>query len=121
MPGTDHAGIATQTVVEKKVARELGKTRHELGREAFLEHIWEYVKQYGNTIGEQQRAMGISVDWSRLAFTLDENLTRAVIEGFVRLYQVGTSFADLLCCCCVLSPASMLSPPSNSAWICVIR
>jgi valyl-tRNA synthetase len=88
VPGTDHAGIATQTVVEKKVARELGKTRHDLGRETFVKHIWEYVKEYGNTIGQQERAMGISADWSREAFTLDENLTRAVLEAFVRLYQV---------------------------------
>lgn len=86
------AGIATQTVVEKKIAREQGKTRHDLGREKFLENVWAYVKEYGNTIGEQQADMGISVDWSRLAFTLDDNLTRAVIEGFVRMYEVRVSF-----------------------------
>lgn len=111
VPGTDHAGIATQTVVEKKVARELGKTRHDLGREKFLQHIWAYVKEYGNTIGEQQRAMGISVDWSRLAFTLDENLTAAVIEGFVRLYQVCALFSS---CLHPFRPCCMPTSPSRS-------
>jgi valyl-tRNA synthetase len=88
VPGTDHAGIATQTVVEKKVAREQGKTRHDLGREAFLDEVHKYVAEYGNRIGGQQRAMGISVDWDREAFTLDANLTRAVLEAFVRLHKV---------------------------------
>jgi valyl-tRNA synthetase len=88
VPGTDHAGIATQTVVEKKIMREQNKTRHDLGRETFLEEIWKYVKDYGHRIWEQQRAMGISVDWDRQAFTMDSNLSRAVLEAFVRMYQV---------------------------------
>lgn len=88
VPGTDHAGIATQTVVEKKVMREQSKTRHDLGREGFLKEVHAYVKQYGNTILEQQQAMGISVDWDRQAFTMDANLSRAVLEAFVKLYQV---------------------------------
>lgn len=88
VPGTDHAGIATQTVVEKKVMREQSKTRHDLGRETFLGEVHAYVKEYGNKILLQQQAMGISVDWDRQAFTMDANLSRAVLEAFVRLYKV---------------------------------
>ena len=88
LPGTDHAGIATQNVVEKQLADE-GKTRHDLGREAFENRVWEWVKQSHGTITSQMRQLGSSVDWSRERFTLDESLSRAVRRVFVSLYQDG--------------------------------
>ncbi len=88
LPGTDHAGIATQNVVEKLVAAE-GRTRFDLGREAFVQRVWSFVDQTGDTILEQLRALGSSADWSRTYFTLDEDLTRAVREVFVRLHEKG--------------------------------
>jgi len=87
-PGTDHAGIATQMVVERQLAAA-GKSRHELGREAFLAEVWDWKKHSGDTIARQLRRMGSSVDWSRERFTMDEGLSRAVIEAFVRLYDEG--------------------------------
>jgi valyl-tRNA synthetase len=86
LPGTDHAGIATQNVVEKRLAAE-GKTRFDLGREAFVARIWEFVKQTGNTILEQLKVIGSSCDWTRLRFTLDEKYSLAVREVFVRLWD----------------------------------
>jgi valyl-tRNA synthetase len=86
MPGTDHAGIATQNVVERLLARE-GLTRFDLGREAFVERVWAYVHETGARILEQLQAIGCSADWSRTYFTLDEDLSRAVREVFVRLYE----------------------------------
>jgi valyl-tRNA synthetase len=88
LPGTDHAGIATQNVVEKLLARE-GKTRFDLGRDAFVERVWQYVDKTGKTILEQLKAIGSSCDWSRTYFTLDDDLSRAVREVFVRLYEKG--------------------------------
>jgi len=88
LPGTDHAGIATQNMVEKLVARE-GKTRFDLGRETFEARIWDYVDETGATILEQIRAIGSSCDWSRTYFTLDAGLSRAVREVFVRLFEKG--------------------------------
>src|SRR5579884_2308305 len=88
VPGEDHAGIATQTVVERQLAKE-GTNRHELGREAFLERVWEWVRQYKSRIQDQHRRLGASCDWSRERFTLDEGLSRAVREVFVRLYEEG--------------------------------
>lgn len=88
LPGTDHAGIATQNVVEKQLSRE-GLTRHDLGREAFLERVWAWRKEYGDTIIRQFQTMGYSFDWERLRFTLDEDYTDAVLEAFVRLYHEG--------------------------------
>ena len=88
LPGTDHAGIATQMMVERQLASE-GKQRRELGREKFVERVWEWKKQYGNAITDQMRRLGASVDWSREYFTMDENLSRAVREVFVRLYEQG--------------------------------
>lgn len=85
-PGTDHAGIATQMVVERKLMME-GKTRHDLGREKFVEKVWEWKKESGNTITRQFRRLGISVDWQREKFTMDESLSRAVREVFIRLYD----------------------------------
>ncbi len=88
VPGTDHAGIATQNVVERELARE-GKTRHDLGREAFLQRVWEWKERFGNRIIEQLKRLGASCDWSRLRFTMDEGLSRAVREVFVRLWEEG--------------------------------
>ena len=85
-PGTDHAGIATQNVVEKHLAKE-GLSRHELGREAFVERVWDWKEKYGSEIIEQLKALGCSCDWSRQRFTLDEGLSRAVREVFVKLYN----------------------------------
>ncbi|MBM3802528.1 MAG: valine--tRNA ligase [Acidimicrobiia bacterium] len=88
LPGTDHAGIATQNVVERQLAAE-GKTRHDLGREAFEKRVWEWKERSGNTILRQLRQLGGSCDWTRERFTLDEGLSRAVREVFVRLYEEG--------------------------------
>jgi valyl-tRNA synthetase len=88
LPGTDHAGIATQMMVERQLASE-GKKRSELGREKFIERVWEWKKVYGGAIQEQMRRLGASVDWSREYFTMDENLSRAVREVFVRLHEEG--------------------------------
>ncbi|UCF10373.1 MAG: valine--tRNA ligase, partial [Candidatus Bipolaricaulota bacterium] len=85
-PGTDHAGIATQNVVEKELAQE-GKSRHDLGREAFVDRVWAWKAKYGSEIIDQLKALGCSCDWSRLRFTLDEGLSAAVREVFVRLYN----------------------------------
>ncbi|WP_111657445.1 valine--tRNA ligase [Isoalcanivorax indicus] len=87
-PGTDHAGIATQMVVERKLAAE-GKSRHDLGRDAFIERIWEWKAESGGTITGQLRRLGSSLDWSRERFTMDEGLSRAVQEAFVRLHEEG--------------------------------
>ncbi len=91
LPGTDHAGIATQRVVEKALAAE-GLTRHDLGRDRFVERVWEWKRLYGGRISEQHRALGASVDWRRERFTLDEGLSRAVREAFVRLYEDGLAY-----------------------------
>src|SRR3954466_5073229 len=88
LPGTDHARIATQNVVERLLAKE-GLTRFDLGREAFVERVWSYVRRTGARILEQLKAIGCSADWSRTYFTLDEGLSRAVRETFVRLYEEG--------------------------------
>ena len=88
IPGTDHAGIATQIMVERQLAEE-GQKRAELGREKFVERVWEWKKHYGGAIQEQMRRLGASVDWSREYFTMDEHLSRAVREVFVRLYEQG--------------------------------
>lgn len=85
--GTDHAGIATQMVVERKLAAEEGKTRHDLGREAFLDKIWEWKEESGGTITRQLRRLGASVDWDHERFTMDEGFYKAVQEVFVRLYK----------------------------------
>ena len=86
LPGTDHAGIATQNVVEKLLADE-GKTRFDVGREAFVARVWDFVRKTGKTILEQLRVIGSSADWSRTRFTLDEGYSRAVREVFVRLWE----------------------------------
>ncbi len=88
LPGTDHAGIATQMMVERELAKE-GKKRRDLGREKFIERVWEWKKLYGGAILDQMKRLGASVDWDREYFTMDENLSRAVREVFVRLYEEG--------------------------------
>ncbi len=88
VPGTDHAGIATQLQVEKQLAQE-GLTRQEIGRDAFIERTWEWKRKYGNYITKQLRRLGASCDWDRERFTLDEGLSAAVREAFVRMYRIG--------------------------------
>ena len=88
LPGTDHAGIATQMMVERQLASE-GKKRRDLGRDAFIERVWEWKRLYGGAILDQMKRLGDSVDWDREYFTMDENLSRAVKEVFVRLYEEG--------------------------------
>src|SRR3989440_9677686 len=88
VPGEDHAGIATQTVVERALTQE-GTDRHKVGREAFVERVWQWVYQYKSRIQDQHRRLGASCDWSRERFTLDEGLSKAVREVFVRLYEEG--------------------------------
>ncbi|WP_321157895.1 valine--tRNA ligase [Providencia stuartii] len=85
--GTDHAGIATQMVVERKIAAEENKTRHDYGRDAFIDKIWQWKAESGGTISQQMRRLGDSVDWERERFTMDEGLSKAVKEAFVRLYK----------------------------------
>lgn len=88
LPGTDHAGIATQNVVEKSLAAQ-GKSRKEVGREQFVKTVWEWKEEYGGIITRQLRRMGASVDWTRERFTMDAQLSRAVREAFVRMYKKG--------------------------------
>ncbi|MBM4291168.1 MAG: valine--tRNA ligase, partial [Deltaproteobacteria bacterium] len=89
LPGTDHAGIATQSVVERELARQEGKTRHDLGREAFLERVWAWKDKNGSRIVEQLMTLGVSADWGRARFTMDERCSRAVTEAFVRMWDDG--------------------------------
>jgi valyl-tRNA synthetase len=88
LPGTDHAGIATQMMVEKQLEKE-GRKRREMGREKFVERVWEWKREYGGAILDQMKRLGASVDWDREYFTMDDNLSRAVREVFVRLYEEG--------------------------------
>ena len=93
VPGCDHAGIATQNVVEKELKKE-GKTRYDLGREAFVERTWKWKEQYGATIMRQLRKLGSSCDWSRERFTMDEGLSKAVQEVFISLYNEKLIYQD---------------------------
>jgi len=93
VPGTDHAGIATQNVVERALAKE-GKRKEDLGREAFIARVWEWKARFGNRIVDQLRTLGCSCDWSRERFTMDEGLSKAVIEVFVRLFEKGLVYRD---------------------------
>src|SRR5260370_26702251 len=88
LPGMDHAGISTQLMVTRDLKKE-GKTRHDLGREKFVERVWKWKQEYGGQILNQLRREGASVDWSRFRFTMDEDLSRAVREAFVRFYEEG--------------------------------
>ena len=92
LPGCDHAGIATQAVVEKKLAKESNIKRQDLGRKAFVEAVWKWKEQYGDRIYLQLRRMGLSLDWTRTRFTLDAGLSEAVREAFVRMYDDGLIF-----------------------------
>jgi valyl-tRNA synthetase len=94
IPGTDHAGIATQMVVERELRKSEGLTCHDLGREEFLERVWAWKEKSGNRILEQIRVLGASPDWDRLFFTMDEPRSRAVREVFVRLYEEGLIYRD---------------------------
>lgn len=107
LPGTDHAGIATQAVVEKKIYEERGQTREDLGREAFLAEIWKWKDDHGATILEQFQRLGTSCDFSRTAFTLSDQLSRAVREAFVRMFEQGLVYrgARLVNWDCVLQTA----------------
>uniref|UniRef100_A0A061RC03 Valine--tRNA ligase, mitochondrial n=1 Tax=Tetraselmis sp. GSL018 TaxID=582737 RepID=A0A061RC03_9CHLO len=107
VPGTDHAGIATQTVVEKKLQRERGISRHDLGRERFLEEVYKWVDEYGGRICGQLRRIGSSVDWDRQVFTMDGSRSEAVLEAFVRMYDQGKIYRDnrLVNWCCTLKTA----------------
>ena len=89
LPGTDHAGIATQLVVERMLQKEEGKSRHDYGREEFVRRVWQWKEKYGSRITEQLRVLGFSLDWERNRFTMDEGLSRAVVEAFVRLHEDG--------------------------------
>ena len=93
LPGIDHAGIATQSVVERELLKK-GIKRKELGRERFLEEVWKWKEEYGNTIVNQLKKLGVSADWSRLRFTLDEGYVKAVKEAFVRYYEEGYLYKD---------------------------
>jgi valyl-tRNA synthetase len=89
LPGTDHAGISTQIVVERQLKKEEGRTRHDIGRDEFIRRVWKWKEQSGGEIQQQMRREGASVDWSREQFTMDEHLSRAVREFFVRCYEEG--------------------------------
>ena len=94
LPGTDHAGIATQMMVERQLAESGNIGRRDLGREAFLEKVWEWKAQYGGTIVRQLRRLGASCDWSRERFTLDDGLSDAVRKVFVTLHKQGLIYRD---------------------------
>ena len=93
-PGMDHAGIATQMVVERQLEAEGKQRRRDMGREAFVERVWEWKNESGGTILEQQRRLGASCDWSRERFTLDEGLSAAVLKVFVQLHKEGLIYRD---------------------------
>jgi valyl-tRNA synthetase len=109
-PGTDHAGIATQMVVERQLEAE-GKTRHDLGRDAFIERIWQWKEESGGNITRQLRRMGSSVDWSRERFTMDDGLSEAVREVFVTLYEQGLIYRGKR----LVFPISRWSPRRSKA------
>jgi len=105
VPGFDHAGISTQSVVEKTLWRKERKTRHDLGRENFTNLVWEWKEEYHMRIKDQLKKMGASYDWNREAFTMDENLSKAVVECFVRLHEDGIIYRAnrLVNWCCALT------------------
>lgn len=94
VPGTDHAGIATQSIVEKRLKKDEGLTRHDLGREEFIKRVWQWKEMYGSKITNQIRCLGASVDWTRESFTMDANLSRAVTEAFCRFHEKGLLYRD---------------------------
>nr|CCM17709.1 valyl-tRNA synthetase, putative [Leishmania guyanensis] len=107
LPGTDHAGIATQVVVERRVMKEEGKSRHDLGRDEFTKRLWDFKKNHAGVITEQLRKIGLSLDWTRERFTMDERSSAAVVEAFVRLHEDGLVHRDtrLVNWCCALQSA----------------
>lgn len=107
LPGTDHAGIATQVVVEKRVLKEEGKSRHDLGREEFLKRVWEFKNNHAGFITKQMREIGLSLDWSRERFTMDDHCAGAVVEAFVRMHEDGIISRNtrLVNWCCALQSA----------------
>lgn len=107
LPGTDHAGIATQVVVEKRLKAETGKSRHDYGREEFLKHVWAFKENHAGIIQRQLRLIGSSLDWSRERFTMDEQCGKAVIEAFVKLHEDGVVYraTRLVNWCCALQSA----------------
>src|SRR5438552_11684206 len=94
LPGTDHAGIATQMIVDRELQKQ-GISRFDIGREKFVEKVWEWKESYGNQIIDQLKRLGCSADWTRTRFTLDEGLSRAVRYVFVKLYEDGLIYRDL--------------------------
>jgi len=106
-PGCDHAGIATQVVVEKKIWRTEGKTRHDLGREEFVNRVWQWKNEKGDRIYDQLKMLGASVDWTRTTFTMDPKMSRAVIEAFITLFDRGLIYRAnrLVNWCCTLKSA----------------
>lgn len=92
LPGFDHAGIATQDVVDRNLRRETGKSRHDIGREEFVKQVWDWTHKYSGTIKTQLRRLGSSLDWSRERFTLDEQRSKAVTEAFARLHKEGVIY-----------------------------
>src|SRR5258708_15025152 len=108
LPGTDHAGIATQMMVERQLTSE-GKKRQDMGREAFIERVWEWKRQYGSAIQAQMKRLGASVDWDRQYFTMDEGLSRAVIQLFVPLHQQPLIFLGKYVS--TSSPHALTTPP----------
>ncbi|KPI87024.1 putative Valyl-tRNA synthetase [Leptomonas seymouri] len=107
VPGTDHAGIATQVVVERRVMKTEGKSRHELGREEFTKRLWDYKENHAGMITKQFRKIGVSTDWTRERFTMDSQSSAAVVEAFVRLHEDGLVHRDtrLVNWCCSLQSA----------------
>ena len=122
VPGTDHAGIATQIKVEENLRKEEGLTRYDLGREKFLERVWDWKNQYGNRIIMQLKKLGCSCDWSRLRFTMDEGCSRAVKEVFVNLYNKGLIYRGHRIanwcphCLTALSDAEVENPEQQGAY-----
>ncbi|KAJ1958715.1 hypothetical protein GGI12_004666, partial [Dipsacomyces acuminosporus] len=94
VPGTDHAGISTQTVVERKLRRETGQTRHDLGREAFISKVWEWKQAHGNQIKRQTMSIGASLNWDQEYFTMDEHHSKVVRDAFIRLHDEGLIYRD---------------------------
>ncbi|KAJ1973295.1 hypothetical protein H4R35_004190 [Dimargaris xerosporica] len=107
IPGTDHAGIATQTVVEKQLMSEQGLTRHDVGRDAFVDRVWQWKTQYGDRIKHQQRVLGVSMNWDAEYFTMDPACSQTVHEAFVRLHRAGLIYRDtrIINWCCRLQTA----------------
>lgn len=123
LPGTDHASIATEVKIVEKIKKEEGKTKQEIGREAFLERAWDWKKQYGDRIVKQIKSLGASCDWSKLSFTMDENCSKAVTSVFVKLYNKGLIYRGSRiinwcpCCKTALSDAEVeYSDEASNFW-----